>query len=330
MRIGLWSFAHLHAFSYLSVLAERDDVQFVGIADEEAARGADIACQRGLTFFEDPADLLAQVDAVVITSANVDHRDMATRAAQAGVSAMVEKPIATTVLDAREIIDAFAQRGLILATAFPCPFSPAFEALAETVHRGALGRLLAVRSTNRGTMPGGFFVQTERSGGGAVIDHTVHVADLLRRLTRGEVQRVYAEVGRGLYHQEWDDSGVLTLDMSDGSFATLDCSWSRPVSFPTWGDVTLRVTGEKGNASVDLFAQHITYYPTAKEPPQWKPWGSNLDALMIDDFIQAVRTGRAPRSTGQDGLRALEVALAAYRSARLGQPVDLTCEPRQP
>jgi len=323
MRIGLMSLAHLHANSYISVLQERTDIEFMGLTDEDASRGAALAQERGLAFFEDPEDLLSQLDAVIITSANVDHCAMAMRAARAGVPSLVEKPLATTVADAQKMIDAFAQRDTLLATAFPCPFSPAFEALQETVHSGALGHVLAVRATNRGTMPGGFFIQLERSGGGAVIDHTVHVADLLRRLSGAEVERVYAEVGNGLYHENWDDSGVLTLELSDGSFATLDCSWSRPKSYPTWGDVTLRVTGEKGNASADLFTQHIMHYPATQEAPQWQTWGSNLDAIMIQDFVDAVRSGRPPRSTGHDGLRALQVALGAYESARTGQPVSL-------
>ncbi|MCD6519251.1 MAG: Gfo/Idh/MocA family oxidoreductase [Anaerolineae bacterium] len=326
MRVGVWSFAHLHAYGYvraLRALRVRGGIDWLGITDEDPERGARVARELDLPFVEDPANLLDRVDAVVITSANADHHDMALQAARAGVHALVEKPIATTVADAQEMIDAFDRAGLILGTAFPCPFSPAFEELRQLVRSGELGRVLALRTTNRGSMPGGFFIQLERSGGGAVIDHTVHVADLLRRLTGAEYVRVYAEIGHGLFHQEWDDSGFLTMDLSNGSFATLDCSWSRPKSFPTWGDVTLRVIGEKGNAYADLFGQHIHYYPAKPEPPSWQPWGSNLDELMIEDFLQAVREKRPPRSTGIDGLRALEVALAAYASARQSRAVEI-------
>ena len=323
MRVGLWSLAHMHAYSYLSSLREREDVELMGLTDEEGERGARAAAERGIPFYPDPDTLLSRVDAVIITSANADHRAMAERAAGAGVSVLLEKPIATTYEDGRAIVEAFARAGRTLAIAFPCPFSPAFQELLAAVHSGRLGRLLAMRTTNRGSMPGGFFIQLERSGGGAVIDHTVHVADLLRRLTRAEPTRVYAEVGHGLYHQEWDDSGLLSIDMSDGSVATLDCSWSRPKSYPIWGDVTLHVIGESGTADADLFGQHLHLYPAEEGRPRWLGWGSNLDALMIDDFVAAVRQGRPPRSTGEDGLRALEVALAAYASAREGRAVAI-------
>jgi UDP-N-acetylglucosamine 3-dehydrogenase len=324
MRIGVWSLAHLHALSYLDVLASRDDVAWVGVSDEQdPTQGRHMAQERGVTYVDDPQELLAQVDAVIITSANVDHGWMLLQAAEAGVHALVEKPLATTVVDAERMIATMAARDLILATAFPCPYSPAFEALQETVASGELGRILAVRNTNRGTMPGGFFIQVERSGGGAVIDHTVHVADLLRRLLGGPPEKVYAEIGHGLFGQAWDDSGLLTMEWANGAFATLDCSWSRPKSYPTWGDVTLKVVGEHGNAEADLFGQHVTRYPAQAEPPRWQGWGSNLDALMIDDFLHAVRKGQAPRSSGEDGLAALRIALAAYASAEQGRPVRL-------
>jgi len=323
MRMGLWSLAHMHAYGYLAALQEREDVKLVGLADEDGERGARAAAERGIPFYPDPDDLLARIDALVITSANADHRAMAERAAESGVSVLLEKPIATTHEDGQAIVEAFERAGRTLAIAFPCPFSPAFQGLLDTVREGRLGRLLAMRTTNRGSMPGGFFIQIERSGGGAVIDHTVHVADLLRRLTGAEPTRVYAEVGHGLYHQDWDDSGLLSIDMSDGSLATLDCSWSRPKSFPTWGDVTLHVIGENGTADADLFGQHLHHYPSEENRPRWLGWGSDLDALMIDDFLSAVAEGRPPRSTGEDGLRALEVALAAYASAREGRAVTI-------
>jgi len=324
MRIGVWSLAHVHAPSYLSVLKQRTDVEWLGISDEDAARGQAVAAQEGTAFEPDPAQMLAKVDAVVITSANADHHDMAMRAAQAGVHALVEKPIATTIADAEDMIQAFDSRGLVLATAFPCPYSPAFVELLHTVRAGSLGKVLAIKATNRGTMPGGFFIDLGKSGGGAVIDHTVHVVDLIRRLTESEVVTVQAEIGHGLYHEIWDDSGLLTLDLADGAFASLDVSWSRPKSYPTWGDVTLKVIGEKGNATIDLFAQHVTVYPSSDSPAHWAPWASDLDALMISDFISCVAQGTRPMSTGEDGLRALKVALAAYASAERGQAVDLT------
>jgi len=314
----------MHSRSYLLALAARDDVRDVLLLDESRPALADeVASQLGIDTVKTAAELLDHVDAVIITSANADHRRMAVEAAGAGVHVLAEKPLATSVADAEAMIAACSHAGVVLAIAFPCPFSPAFRALCERYSQGDLGRLLAIRATNRGSMPGGFFIELDRSGGGAVIDHTVHVADLLRRLTGTDPVSVYAEIGHGLYHQTWDDSGLLTIAMGDESIATLDCSWSRPASYPTWGDVNLKVIGTKATADARLFDQYIAHYPSESAPARWISWGSDLDALMIDDFIDAVTSSQRPMSTGEDGLWALKVALAAYASGSCGAPVGL-------
>lgn len=168
----------MHSRSYLRALRARDDVHEVLLLDESRpALASEVGSQLGIETVMTAAELLDCVDAVIITSANADHRRMTIEAAQAGVHVLAEKPLATSVADAEAMI-AGCNAGVILATAFPCPFSPAFRALCERYSQGELGRLLAIRATNRGSMPGGFFIELDRSGGGAVIDHTVHVADL--------------------------------------------------------------------------------------------------------------------------------------------------------
>jgi len=192
----------------------------------------------------------------------------------------------------------------------------------EQVKSGAVGKVLAIRGTNRGSNPGGWFIDPALSGGGAVIDHTVHVADLNRVLLGTEATEVYAEIGNGFNHQDWDDTGFLNISYGDGVFATLDTSWSRPKTYPTWGDVTLQVVGTKGVLDLDMFAQSVSEYNDTKGSVAWPFWGSNIDAGLIADFVKLTAGEDVPRiATGVDGLRALEVALAAYRSAKAGEPV---------
>ena len=194
--------------------------------------------------------------------------------------------------------------------------------VCEQVQDGTLGEVLALRGTNHGKMPGGWFVDQALSGGGAVIDHTVHVADLNRLLLRREAIEVYAEIGSGFHHRSWEDTGFLTIGYKGGVFATLDTSWSRPQTYPTWGDVTLQVVGTGGVLDLDIFAQNIIHYDEKAGQMSWDHWGSGTDAGLIADFLRLTRGEPAPDlATGEDGLRALAVALAAYRSAAAGEPV---------
>ena len=117
-----------------------------------------------------------------------------------------------------------------LQIAFPVRFHPVFVELKQVLDRGDLGRILSVECTNHGSMPGGWFIDSELSGGGAVIDHTVHVIDLLRWFWGAEVTEVFAEVGDSLVHPGLgiDDAGMLSFTLANGVYGTLDTSWSRP------------------------------------------------------------------------------------------------------
>src|SRR5207253_2134250 len=93
-------------------------------------------------------------------------------------------------------------------TAFPCRYAPSFTRLQERVKAGDIGPIKAICATNRGRCPFDWFVQENLSGGGAMIDHTVHVTDLLRALLGEEPTRVQAQTGSNMYGQSWDDTAM--------------------------------------------------------------------------------------------------------------------------
>ncbi|MCL6445271.1 MAG: Gfo/Idh/MocA family oxidoreductase [Alicyclobacillus sp.] len=324
MKVGLISFAHMHAYSYAACLKALPGVEIVGIADDQADRGQKMAQQFQTQYFSDYQDLLRETfDAVVVCTENARHAAVTVAAAEAGKHVLCEKPIATNVDDAVTMIRACRQRGVSLQIAFPCRFNVPVARAKQIVDEGRLGRIIAIRGTNRGQNPGGWFVQQDLSGGGAVLDHTVHVVDLMRWIMRSEVTEVYAEVDTRFYDIPTDDCGLLMLEFENGVFASHDPSWSRPKSFPTWGDVTMEIVGTDGVTHVDAFAQHLTVYNDNTMRVTQDYWGNDMDLGLVIDFVECVRTGRPPSITGEDGLRAMEVALAAYESARTGRPVKL-------
>jgi predicted dehydrogenase len=221
------------------------------------------------------------------------------------------------------MIEACRRAGVQLGTAFPVRSSTAVLALKEAIESGTLGRVRAVRATNPGQYPGLWFGDKKRAGGGAVMDHTVHAADAIRWLMGDEFTRVYAELGSFIYGLEVEDCGVLTCDLASGAFASIDCSWSRPQTFPTWGGVTLHVIGEKATVDVDVFRQALTHYDDTAGRTRLVGWGDDLTARMLAAFVDAILGGRPVPIDGEDGLRALEVAIAAYRSAENKQPVAI-------
>jgi predicted dehydrogenase len=326
LRIGILSFAHMHARSYAACLRQMPDVALVGIADENRERGERESSAFGTHYFASAEALLEEgLDGAIVCAENAKHRPLTELAAPQVSAILCEKPIATTLRDAQAMIDICATYGTRLQIAFPVRFSPPVLELKGLLDQQRFGRIYSVNATNHGKMPGSWFVDRALAGGGAVIDHTVHVIDLLRWFWNTEVTEVYAEVGYELFHPDLgcDDTGMLSFRLANGVYGTLDTSWSRPTSYPTWGDVKIEVVGELGTARLDAFRQNLVLSNQQAGMTQSVNWGSNMDLGLMRDFVGMIAGKREPTITGLDGLRALEVALAAYRSAEQHEPVSL-------
>lgn len=329
IRIGFLGVAHMHSVSYASNLLRMEGVEIVGMWDRSPALAMEWSQRLGIRRYDEAAQLLdAGPDAVIVCSENALHRPLVELAAERVGAILCEKPIATSLADAQAIIDRCAATGARLQIAFPVRFAPPIGELKRRLEAGELGQVFAVNCTNHGSMPGGWFVDPDLAGGGAVMDHTVHVIDLLRWLWRSEVTEVFAEVGYSLLHPGLgiDDAGLLSFTLSNGVYGSLDTSWSRPPSYPVWGDVKIEVVGERGVIYVDALRQYITVASNAAGKAQWVSYGSDIDRGLMIDFVDMVRSGRAASIPGEDGLAALAVALAAYESARSGQPVAVCRE----
>lgn len=324
IKIGIISAAHMHAVGYMEAIEQIDGAAIAGIWDEDPVKGQQLA-DRFHTVYAESCDELLQmdIDAVIVTSENVRHKEHVLAAARAGKHVLCEKPIATTAEDAQDMIAACKENGVLLQTAFPVRFHTSIQRGKQLLESGKYGKVLAIKGTNRGRIPGGWFLDKSLSGGGAIMDHTVHVVDVMRWYLGAEVTSVYAESASRFSGGAIDDCGLLTMEFDNGVAATLDCSWSRNKSFPTWGDVTMDIICEKGVLSVDAFNQKVSLY-SDEQGVGWKFWGDDMDLGLVRDFVQSVAEGKKQASvTGEDGMKALEVALAAYRSVAAKSAVRL-------
>jgi predicted dehydrogenase len=332
MKIALMSFAHPHAVSYARALT-RLGVEVLASDPDHRSRpagetgGPALAAELGVPYVDSYAGLLAwRPDGVIVCSENARHRELVELAAGSGAAVLCEKPLATTLEDARAMIDACA--GVALMVAYPVRFSPAFAALTAAHAGGGLGEVKAVTGTNNGQLPAGsraWFVDQELAGGGALMDHTVHLADLLDALFDGTpAVSVYAATNRLLHAGRVDveTGGLVSVAYANGVIATLDCSWSKPESYPTWGGLTLQLVGTGGIADLDAFSHRVEGHAASGES-LWLPYGADLDELLVGEFIAAIAGGRRPQPDGEVGYRTLEIALAGYESVRSGQPVSL-------
>lgn len=322
-NIGLLSVAHPHVGSYAACVNGIEGAELVGIAagDDERDEVEEYASEYETDVLP-PDELLDCIDGAVVCASNAAHRYWVERAAEAGVSVLCEKPLSTSIEDACAIVDACADAGVHLGVAMPLRFSQPVRTAKRALENEVLGDLRFLSGTNRGQMPGRWFIDPEQSGGGAVMDHTVHIVDIVRWLTGEDVREVYAESDTRFHDIPVEDCNLLLMELTDGTQFVLDGSWSKPDHWDTWGDATLRLVGREGVLSIDCFDQ------TIKQTRDTEPvgirsryWGSNLDEGLLRDFVASVSDDRSPLKTGRDAIAEVCVIEAAYRSAERGEPV---------
>jgi predicted dehydrogenase len=305
------------------------DVELIGIADDAAARGQNYAAQNDTHYFPSYEALLAEKpDGVLVCSENANHRRLVEMAAQAGIHVLCEKPLATTREDAQAIIAACRDAGVLLMTAFPMRFSAPLIQLKARLDAGDLGQIYCLNTTNQGEVPIGhraWFVDKELAGGGAMMDHIVHLADIFNWLFGRKLASIYAQSNHIIQADKVDveTGGLVMLQYADGLFATIDTSWSKPLNYPTWGGLTMELISQRGLTVLDAFSQNLNVFQQEPAQNYWTYWGSDMNQAMINEFVSAIRENRQPAVSGEDGLFALEVVLAAYESAQTGQPVGL-------
>jgi predicted dehydrogenase len=330
IRVGLLSIAHLHAEGYQANLKCIEDVDLVGFSHENPNQARSFAEKYGLRWFHSEKQLLAEdLDGVVICAENANHLELVEMAASAKCDVLCEKPIATTVADAEAMRNACEENGVRFMTAFPMRFAPSLQLVRSKIKNGELGEILGVNGANHSEVPTkhrAWFADKKLAGGGAVMDHTVHLADLLRWHFSAEIVEVYAELDnfycRG--ESEVETAGLLLVTLSNGVHASIDCSWSRPSRYPRWGHLKMEILGEKETLVVDGFAEYLTLYSRASErDPSWVGFAPDPNQAMMEEFAASIRQKRDACVSWNDGYQALRVALAAYESANEGAPVTI-------
>lgn len=319
LRIGMISFAHAgHPGRYFDALMDDARVKVVGIWDDQPARVTAHAPTAQVPFVEDRAELLTSCDAVVVCSEYSRHREHVVEALEAGVHVLCAKPLAHNLADTVAIRDAAHASDRVFMVSLPCrSLAPVVEA-RRLVQAGTIGEVVSINGTNRGACPGEWFVDASISGGGAIMDHTAHMADLIRWITGAEIATVHAFAGHNLLSMDVEDAGLLQLTLSNGVIVAIDTSWSRLAPLPNPLDITMRILGTRGSILVDVLAQRIDVHADGIE---WNTFGGNMDREMIADFVSAAIAGDRPPITVDDGYEATLPSFAAYDALRTGSPV---------
>lgn len=319
-----------HVWAYTRALTESPDALVVGAHDPEPEHTRWIHQDFGVPLVDDADALLAdpRVEAVLVCSASVEHRPHVELAARHGRHVLCEKPIATTLEDAEAMVTACAEAGVQLHLAYPARFLPLVARARRAVRDGRLGELIGLVGGNRGRPPlppsyPSWITDPVAAGGGALLDHSVHVTDAMRHVSGLEVVEVSAEAGDLLWDCGVDDLALVSLRFDNGAVGSVDPSWSVPADHPWDYDFFLRLLGTEG--SLDLTGGAESVQLAGRGGLREVGFGEDPDRAMVDAFLASVRGGRVldPCATGEDGVRSLAIALAGYRSSTAGQAVEV-------
>ena len=333
IKLGVISMEHPHLcgnhFPALRYIQDR--VKVAAIADHDRPAAQPWLDLFSAEYFTDRDQLLtkADIDAVLITSRNNNHAADSIAAAKAGKDIFCDKPIATSAKDVPAIATAVRENNVRFVTTYPLRFNTSLQQLKHAVDSGKLGKIQAIMATNHGCMyePGApaWVKDPEQNGGGCLIDHAVHVADIIRWLTGEEFADVKAETTTALHDIPAEDIAVLHGRMSAGAIYQIDASWSRRGRDPMWGDVTFRVVGAQGSASLDLCNnQRMEIYNEDGINFRYPIHLIREHGEVFLDYAASKQQGRVPINADEiDGLRTMELVFAAYESVRNKEKVDL-------
>lgn len=320
--IGAGGIAGPHAAAYRQ-LASEGLVRVVAVCDALAAAARGRARELSAPHTcSDYRDLLAlDVDAVDICLPHDLHTEVTLAALAAGRHVLVEKPVATTLEDAERMVRAARVTGLVLQVGHNERFDPQYQEMRRLVALGALGTVLAARADHNQNvrLPETHWLRSAaRAGGGALIGSGIHRVDLLRWFL-GDVQDVYS-VQRGIENRlEGEALALTTLRFRNGALATVSTNWAVR-RFP-WYEL-MWLYGTEGSLH-NVGGVHLDSEGSAacadgfvlRPLPQKDSFTEE-----IRHFLDCVGQGRTPLVDGQEGMAALAVCLAAYRSAATGRP----------
>lgn len=284
--VGLGYFGSHHARHYAgNALAD-----LVAVVDSDESRAFSTGITYGAEGMADYRGLIGKVDAVSIAAPTSDHHAIAADLIDAGVHVFVEKPIASTVADAADLVARADKAGVVLQVGHIERFSPAFQALAGQVR--ALKNIACVRHAPW---------KGRAADVDVVLDLMIHDIDLTLALAKAPVIAVEA-AGSLVVTGEYDVVGArLTFD--NGLTASLSAS-----RVAAEGERSLTVTETGRRLRADLATQTLTVTPDGADPDTHEFGPADNLAAEIAGFFESVSTGARPLVDGRAGLEALKVA----------------------
>lgn len=310
--------------NHLRVLRDfnQEQAQVVGVAEASEPVLQSAASRFHIAGYTDYRQMIEETrpDLLAVVVPTHLHFTVAAYALERGIHVLLEKPMASTLDEARRLLELARQHNAKLAVGHIERFNPAITQLKHCLVDGELGKIFHLHARRLGPFP------PRIRDVGVTLDLATHDIDIMRYLVDAEIKHVYAETQRRIHHTR-EDFVLGIMRFSSGAVGMLDVNWLTPTKVRE-----LSITGEKGMFLVNYLTQDLYFYENDYSATNWDALRSLTGVsegtmtrlkvqkaeplrLEYEDVFAAIRTDTAPTVTGEDGLAVLEIALRLTASA---------------
>jgi len=336
INVGLIGCGNIGAGGHLPAYAHIPEAELVAVCDvaEELAQAA--AERSGATAYTDYRRLLERkdIEMVDLCVPTYLHAQLAVEAMRAGKNVLCEKPMAHILKAADAMIEAAQANGVKLMIGQVRRFDHRYASIKAQIDAGKVGRPVFIRRAERQFLPfpPEAWQWDPKRGGGVILDIGVHATDLFRWLFDEGATEVYAvarSVRKAAREAGSFDHAMITCKFPGGRVGFAEASWAYPQGFGGTLYAQLDVVGTKGKIQyADKDTNPMLTYTTEKghELPRYFRFMSTTEYAFEEEiryFVRCILEDQEPFVSPQDARAALEMALAAQRSAEEGRPVPL-------
>ena len=340
VKVGVIGCGAIGRRRHLPEYAAHENVEIVAVCDIVEERSNEMAELYGATAYVDYTELLKneEIDAVSVCLPNAMHAPVTIDALNAGKHVLCEKPMATSRQEAEEMIQASIENNKKLMIAHNQRFVASHVKAKQILDSGEIGKVYSFRTTfghpgpEQWSVDGAtsWFFDKERAFIGAMGDLGVHKSDLIRYLL-GEIVEVGSFVETNAKENtDVDDNAVCILKTENGVIGTLTASWS----YVSGGDNSTIIYGENGVLRLEADPVHslIVEYKNGEvvkyelDKIQSNEEGGQTNTHVIENFVNCIISDTVPPISGEEGMKSLQVILAALESNETKQIVRVNTE----
>jgi len=321
VNVGILSTAGIGRARVIPAIQATDDATVLAIGSRDADRAERVASELDIPRAYGSYEALLDdetLDAVYNPLPNALHAEWTKRAADAGLDVLCEKPLAVDAAEAEEMVEYCTAEQQLLMEAFMFRYHPRTERAME-IARTELGDLRRVEAAFHIDLPAGYDIRLDPElAGGSLMDVGCYAVTTARMLL-GEPTQAYATtVDRRDCGVETDVTGLLSFD--DGRTATISAGFDESIHHYT-------VVGTEGTLRVEN-----AYVPDGETRLEYTVDGRHVEETFepvdqyrrqVEAFVEAVRSGTAPRTDGEEAIRTLRAIDAIYESVDRGEPVTV-------